>query len=37
VKHPFRNNVKDVYTLPGADIDSNYNLYDFKREDQDGM
>ena len=26
VKHRFRNSVKDVQTLPGADIDSNYNL-----------
>ena len=26
VKHPFRNSVKDVQTLPGADIDSDHNL-----------
>ena len=26
VKHRFRNSVKDVQTLPGADIDSNHNL-----------
>jgi len=26
VKHRFRNSVKDVQTLPGADIDSDYNL-----------
>jgi len=26
VKHRFRNNVKDVQTLPGADIDSDHNL-----------
>jgi endonuclease/exonuclease/phosphatase family metal-dependent hydrolase len=26
VKHQFRNNVKDVQTLPGADIDSDHNL-----------
>ena len=25
VKHRFRNNVKDVQTLPGADIDSDHN------------
>jgi len=26
VKHLFRNSVKDVQTLPGADIDSDHNL-----------
>jgi hypothetical protein len=26
VKHRFRNSVKDVQTLPGADIDSDHNL-----------
>ena len=26
VKHQFRNSVKDVQTLPGADIDSDHNL-----------
>jgi len=26
VKHRFRNSVKDVKTLPGADIDSDHNL-----------
>jgi len=26
MKHRFRNNVKDVQTLPGADIDSDHNL-----------
>jgi hypothetical protein len=26
VKIPFRNSVKDVHTLPGADIDSGHNL-----------
>ena len=26
MKHRFRNSVKDVQTLPGADIDSNHNL-----------
>ena len=26
VKHRFRNSVKDVQTLPGADIDSEHNL-----------
>jgi hypothetical protein len=26
VKRQFRNNVKDVQTLPGADIDSDHNL-----------
>jgi hypothetical protein len=26
VKHQFRNRVKDVHTLPGADIDSDHNL-----------
>jgi exonuclease III len=26
VKHRFRNGVKDVHTLPGADIDSDHNL-----------
>ena len=26
VKHRFRNSVKDVQTLPGADIDSDLNL-----------
>jgi len=26
VKHPFRNSLKDVETVPGADIDSNLNL-----------
>jgi hypothetical protein len=26
VKHQFRNNVKDVQTLPGADTDCDYNL-----------
>jgi len=27
VKHRFRNNVKDVQTLPGADIDCDHNLH----------
>jgi hypothetical protein len=26
VKHRFRNSVKDVQTLPGADIDSDHNI-----------
>ena len=26
VKHRFRNSVKDVQTLPGADIDSDHDL-----------
>ena len=26
MKHRFRNSVKDVQTLPGADIDSDHNL-----------
>ena len=26
VKHGFRNSVKDVETVPGADIDSNLNI-----------
>jgi hypothetical protein len=26
VKHRFRNSVKDVQTLPGADTDSDHNL-----------
>ena len=26
VKHQFRNSVKDVQTLPGADIDNDHNL-----------
>ena len=26
VKHRFRNSVKDVQTLPGADVDSDHNL-----------
>jgi len=26
MKHQFRNSVKDVQTLPGADIDSDHNL-----------
>jgi len=26
VKHRFRNSVKDVHTLPGADVDSDHNL-----------
>jgi len=26
VKHRFRNSVKDVQTMPGADIDSDHNL-----------
>ena len=26
VKHPFINSVKDVQTLPGADIDSDHKL-----------
>ena len=26
LKHRFRNSVKDVQTLPGADIDSDHNL-----------
>ena len=26
VKHRFRNSVKDVQTLPGADIDCDHNL-----------
>jgi hypothetical protein len=49
VKHRFRNSVKDVHTLPGADIDSDHNLLvakigtrlkkviRFQREDQDGV
>jgi len=28
MKHRFRNSVKDVQTLPGADIDSDHNLTD---------
>jgi len=30
VKHRFRNSVKDVQTLPGADIDSDHNLHVLK-------
>jgi len=26
VKHPFRNSVMNVQTMPGADIDSDHNL-----------
>jgi len=49
VKHRFRNSVKDVQTLPGADTDSDHNLLDakvrtrlkkiirFKRADLDGI
>ena len=49
VKHRFRNSVKDVQILPGADIDSDHNLMvakvhtrlkdiiRFKRTDLDGI